>query len=111
MSNFDGNEGSVIPLSTAEDMTQRYQEWPADSKPVFNGQFFGKNKLKELIDDCGSEYVGIRIYNSIDDNDTPGFVIVGVKADQNDMYENKILASGPNCPSCCASASPLCPNP
>lgn len=107
MSVFDGNEGSIVTETVAAGMTHNYREWPDDSKPVFNGQFFGKNKIKDLIDDCGSEFMGIRIYNAIDDNGAPGFVLVGVKADENDLTDKIMLASGPACPTCCASDSSL----
>ena len=107
MSEFDGNEGSIVSTTVAAGMTHNYNECPDDSKPVFKGQFFGKNKLKELMDDCGSDFNGLRIYNSMTDGGEGGFVVVGVKADQNDMYENIILASGPTGPNCCAASSPL----
>ncbi|TGE16766.1 hypothetical protein [Hymenobacter elongatus] len=107
MSVFDGNEGTIVTVTAAAAVTHNYNECPDDSKPVFKGQFFGKNKLKDLIDDCGSEFIGIRIYNAMDANGEGGFVLVGVKADQNDLYDNIILADGPSCPPCCAPNSPL----
>ena len=107
MSTFDGNEGTIVNETVAASLTHNYNECPDDSKPVFKGQFFGKNKLKALMDDCGSEFVGIRIYNAIDDNGQGGFVLVGVKSDMGDLYERVMLATGPTCPNCCAADSPL----
>jgi len=101
---FDGSEGTIIDKDQAAPMTTAYQEaHPGE----FRAQFFGKDKLKELVADCGAEYVGIRIYNALDDAGNQSFVIVGVKADENDMYDKAILATGPSCPPCCAPASPL----
>ncbi|UOQ74577.1 hypothetical protein [Hymenobacter cellulosilyticus] len=101
---FTGNEGDIIYQATAEPMTRAYREQKGTE---FKAQFFGKNQLKQIIDDAGSEYVGIRIYNALDDAGNQSFVLVAVKADENDLYENKMLANGPACPPCCAPDSPL----
>ncbi|MCB2377679.1 hypothetical protein LGH70_08810 [Hymenobacter sp. BT635] len=107
MSTFDGNEGTIVNQTTAAGMTHNYRECPDDTKPVYNAQFFGALKLKALMDDCGDDFMGLRIYNGIDESGNPTLVLVGVKADQNDMYERIMLASGPRCPNCCDSSSPL----
>ncbi|TGE29669.1 hypothetical protein [Hymenobacter metallicola] len=101
---FTGDEGEIIYQSTAVPMTRAYRD---EKGTTFKGQFFGKNKLKEVLDDAGSEYVGIRIYNALDESGNTCFVITAVKADENDLYENKLLANGPSCPPCCAPDSPL----
>jgi hypothetical protein len=101
---FTGDEGNIIYKEEAVALTALYRETHGSR---FLGQFFGKDKIKELIEDCGNEFVGIRIYNSQTDDGRQGFVLVGVKADENDLYERKMLAQGPQCPNCCAPSSPL----
>ncbi|GAA3944791.1 hypothetical protein [Hymenobacter algoricola] len=101
---FTGDEGTIIYESEAVPLTAMYREEHGSS---FKAQFFGKDKIKELIDSCGDQYIGLRIYNAQGDDGFRGFVLVGVKADENDLYEQKMLASGPACPPSCAPSSPL----
>jgi hypothetical protein len=51
--------------------------------------------------------VGIRIYHGIDDNNKACLILVGVDADENDLYNGYIAERGVSCPPYCGSGSPL----
>lgn len=107
MTYFDGNEGAIVNTKAAVPLTRAYSQQASEAQPAFKAQFFGKNMIQKLLDDCGAECAGIRIYNAADANGTTGFVLVGVTADGTDMHENMMLADGPTCPPNCTADSPL----
>lgn len=98
-------DGEFIDLDVAVRDTRRYRAQPGAT--AFKAQFFGKDRINALLNEPGC--VGIRIYNSVDALGRKGFVLVGAKADESDLYlePNQLLATGPACPPCCAPGSPL----
>ena len=100
---FNGDEGTVVSLDDASRWTANYRR-TIDSGEI-TAQFVGKNKLLEILeqDDC----VGVRIYYGIGDDGKKNLVLVGAKADENDMEEGIIVEKLSPCPPLCPSRNPL----
>lgn len=100
---FTGNENHNISLIEASELTANFR----NGKPVGTiiGQFFGKTAIQNILDqqDC----VGIRIYYAQDDNNIPKLVLVGVKANQDDIHNGLIAEFGKPCPQMCGTTNPL----
>jgi len=99
---FTGNENHSISLNDATRLTATYRETNGEE---FLGGYFGQEAIKSILNQNGC--VGIRIYNAIDDNDRPTFVLVGVTADNNDMTGGELAEFMIGCPPNCDSGSPL----
>ncbi len=77
---FNPNQDHSITLTAAAAMTKAYR----DANPGARlGGFFGKDALIAILNqaDC----VGIKFYFAEDDNGDPSLVLVGAKANQDDM--------------------------
>lgn len=96
---FTGNEEHSISLDDASKLTKNYRE------SMILGGFFGKETLLKILDqeDC----VGIRIYNALDEDRTPQFVLVGVDADEKDMEKGELAERSILCPPRCGPISKL----
>lgn len=99
---FTGNEDHNISLDDAARFTAAYRNARGET---FLGGFFGKDAIREILEQ--SNCAGIRIYNAIDDDNNGTYVIVGVTADNKDMTEGKIAEFIIGCPPNCDSESPL----
>ncbi|SHJ05268.1 hypothetical protein SAMN02745146_2128 [Hymenobacter daecheongensis DSM 21074] len=97
-------DGEFIDLETAKADTARYRAEPGAM--AFKAQFFGKDNIQAIFNE-DPDCLGVRIYNSVDADGNKGFILVGAVADESDLYEGKLLANGPDCPTCCAANSPL----
>jgi hypothetical protein len=78
---FTGNEDHSITLAAASVMTKDFR----DANPgAILGGFFGKAAIQAILDqtDC----VGIRCYHASHLNGDPTIVLVGVKANMDDIY-------------------------
>jgi len=93
---FDGNEGTVISKATAASMNAA---WRANHKDEIKGVFYGRNKLKDILDQTDCK--GIRVYFSELPTGEMTAVLVGVKADESDMENGIILDNGELCPTSC----------
>lgn len=102
MEKFTGNEGGVIKLSDASAMTANYRS--SDLNGGTKGHFFGKKVLRELLKQRGC--VGIRIYYGLDAEGKQQLILVGAKANKNDMLGLLMDFSLP-CPDTCSSDNPL----
>lgn len=98
---FDGNEGSWISLDDGALLTETYRE---NNPGKLKGYFFGKDKLETLLNQ--SDSMGIRIYYGEDANGTQKMVLVGAKANQDDILD-KVLDFGEPCPSQCGNDNVL----
>lgn len=91
---FNPNQDHSISLAAAAAMTKDYR----DANPGARlGGFFGKDALQAIIDqtDC----VGITYYFALDDNNELTLVLVGAKADENDMINGELADNSlPNPP-------------
>lgn len=80
---FTGNEDQTITLTAAAAKTKRYRDaQPTTSTPIL-GQYFSRKLLLDILaqEDC----VGIRVYNGLDENNTPDWVVSGVLPNENDI--------------------------
>lgn len=100
MSNFTGNEGSLVNIDDASSWTADFREAYPEYK---KGYFLGKNKLNDLLNqtDC----VGIRIYFAIKDGEL-NIVVVGAKANKDDITTN-VLDVAVSCPDQCGASNRL----
>jgi hypothetical protein len=99
---FDGTEGEEISLNDASAWTENYRN--ANSGSI-KGHYFGRQHIESILEqtDC----VGIRIYHGIDDQGNPCLIMVGVDADEKDLYNGYIAERSLPCPPYCGSGSPL----
>lgn len=100
---FTGNEGGLIPLDLASQMTRKYR-LNADLNAVIS-MAVGKNVIEEILSQNGC--FGLRFYNALDENGSEQLVIVGVDSSGNDMYNGKIADRVIKCPIVCPEQSPL----
>lgn len=83
---FTGQEDHSISLAEAASMTKKFR----DNNPGDRlGGFFGKDALLAILNQ--ENCVGIRFYNAEDANGEHTLVLVGAKADQDDI-ESGVLA-------------------
>ena len=100
---FDGNEASPIDLKLAAEWTANYRK--KSPKGVTLGHFFGKKILNDILNqpDC----MGIRVYYAEDDNGQKQLIMVGAKADENDMVDGVIADLSRPCPPTCSISNAL----
>jgi hypothetical protein len=100
---FNGKERGEISLVTASSWTENYRNQMVNGD--LKGHFFGKERFIAILEqtDC----VGIRIYNGIDDNDKPVLIMVGAKANEDDLVDGIILDKATPCPNNCGRANVL----
>jgi hypothetical protein len=99
---FNGTEGAQITLREATEWTANYRN--SDSGSV-NAHFFGKDHITSILNQTGCK--GIRMYHGIDSDGNPCLILVGVDADEKDLYNGYIAERGVSCPPYCGSGSPL----
>lgn len=98
---FDGTEGSAITLAEGAALTKEHR---LRNPTALKGRFFGKEILKEVLDQEGC--MGIRIYFGQDEDGNRQLVAVGADASENDMLDLVIDNSVP-CPNFCSSPNSL----
>ncbi|MCX6199391.1 MAG: hypothetical protein NTY88_09245 [Bacteroidetes bacterium] len=98
---FDGNEGEMILVGDAADMTQAFQKKHPNQK---KGYFFGRNKIEDLLNQTGA--MGIRIYFGLASEKDLTLVLVAANADVDDNLNN-ILDTGIGCPDVCSTDNAL----
>jgi len=100
---FTGNEDHSMTLEEAAELTANYRE--SAGEDAVKGGFFGQEALNEILkqEDC----VGIRIYYGEDSKGIPKLVLVGAKANEDDMTGGVICEKHIPCPPDCGSANPL----
>jgi hypothetical protein len=100
---FDGKEGGEITLETASSWTENYRNQMVSGD--LKGHFFGKDHFNAILEqtDC----VGIRIYNGMDDNGKPVLILVGTKANEDDLVDGIIVDRAISCPDKCGRANDL----
>jgi len=98
---FDGTEGGAISLAEGSALTKEYR---LRNPGAINARFFGKDILRQLLDQDGS--MGIRIYFGQDEDGNKQLVLVGADSDENDMLDLVADTSVP-CPNLCSSPNAL----
>ena len=101
---FTGLKDHSISLQEASDLTKNYRD-AQTSEFYIKAEFFGSDAIRSVLaqQDC----VGIRIYYGQDSSGIPKLVIVGAKADENDMVDGIILDKGVLCPYTCSETNAL----
>jgi hypothetical protein len=100
---YNGNEGEVITLTVASQMTQNYRD-QAGLNPTLS-HYAGKNKIQSILDQDGC--VGIRTYYAISENGEKQLVFVGVDSEENDLYNGILVDKSIICPPFCPRKNPL----
>ncbi len=100
---FSEDENHSISLEDAKKMTQDYRS--AAGSGSFLGGFFGKNAITGILGQAGC--TGLRIYNALNANGDPTFVLVGVKSNGEDMTGGELAEFSIGCPPLCPNASEL----
>lgn len=98
-----GNENHDFPLQTASQWTKNYRN--ASTAGAAIAHYFGKAAIQAILNQ--EECVGIRIYYALDDSGAKQLIAVGVKANQDDLYNGLIAERTYPCPTMCSSANPL----
>ncbi len=100
---FNGNEGSVITLADAADLTANYRATISPGDRL--GLFVGRNRLLDILNQTGC--MGVRLYFGLDKNGDPELVLVGATSNENDMEKGVIVDGLLPCPVRCSSPNPL----
>ncbi len=100
---FNGTEGSFVTLREASDWTANYRATISSGEII--AHFFGAEKIKDLLDQTNC--VGIRIYYGIDENGKKNLILVGAKANEDDMTSGLILDRSISCPAFCGNSNGL----
>lgn len=100
---FTGNEDHDFPLQTAAAWTKNYRDSSTEGTTI--AHFFGKEAIKAILNqaDC----VGIRIYYALDDAGKKQLIVVGVEANENDLYNGLLAERSFTCPPVCGVNNPL----
>jgi hypothetical protein len=100
---FTGNEDQHISLDKAAELTRNYRQ-SAETGAILGG-YGSKYSVSRILDQPGC--VGLRIYYAMEDNGNHQFVIVGVNANGDDLYDGEIMEHIITCPPICPKANPL----
>ena len=100
---FTGNENHDITLADASAMTKLYRQ----SVPIGSckGGFFGRDAIEAILAQAGC--VGIRYYHGIDPKGEPVIILVGADANEDDLYNGKLLEFAIPCPTQCGTGNAL----
>lgn len=100
---FNGNEGSFITLREGSEMTKRYRNSIESGEVI--AVFMGKEKIKQMLNQNGSE--GLRFYFAKNDSDKLTLVVVSADSDQNDLTDGLIADDLFPCPAGCGNTNQL----
>lgn len=100
---FNGKEAEVFPLDTAAEWTANYRAANPEGR---RAHFFGKDIINSIIAQTGC--MGIRVYYALDEDGVQQMIMVGVNAEENDMFNGVIAERALPCPTYCSGGgSPL----
>lgn len=100
---FDGNEGCTISLSQAAEWTENYRDEAGSG--ATKAHFFGRNTIQDILDQSDCE--GIRIYYGIDGDGAKQLILVGAKANEDDITSGLVIDCSKPCPPHCGRANDL----
>jgi hypothetical protein len=100
---FTGHEDHSISLATASQWTKNYRATIPVGAAI--AEYFGKDAILAIL--AQPTCVGIRLYYAIDDSGVKHTIIVGVNADENDLYNGLLAERTILCPQNCSDANPL----
>ena len=101
-----GNEDHHITLDAAAAITAAYRV-SAEGKAgrAVLGGVFGRGIIDQILAQPGC--VGLRYYYGIDKSSAPVLVLVGVTADNNDIWQGTLAEVAYPCPPICPMPNPL----
>jgi len=84
-------------------MTKRYRDLAIRNKAI--GGFFGRDAIEKILaqNDC----VGMRYYFAVSTDNVLKVVLVGTKADENDIVDGELAEFSTVCPSQCGANNAL----
>ena len=97
---FTGNEDQSISLVEAAKLTKNYRD-SVPANATLSG-YFSKQELLKILGQAAC--LGIRYYYAKSDDGMPKLVLVGVRSDQDDLFNGEIAQH-----SCCLPAVPPTP--
>ncbi|UCC78710.1 MAG: hypothetical protein JSW64_10560 [Candidatus Zixiibacteriota bacterium] len=100
---FSEDQSHSISLADAKKMTQDYRT--AAGSGAFLGGFISKNAVTGILGQAGC--TGLRIYNALNEDGNPTFVLVGVKSNGEDITGGELAEYVIGCPPLCPNASEL----
>ncbi|HEX5003326.1 MAG TPA: hypothetical protein VFW78_12595 [Bacteroidia bacterium] len=100
---FPGPDDHNISLEDAATLTRRYRNAIASSNII--GGLFNADAVRDLLNqpDCA----GLRYYHGLDSGGKPVLVLVGVTAENVDLFEGTLLEMSVLCPDFCSETNPL----
>lgn len=100
---FTGNEDQSISLAEAAQMTAAYRN--SVEPDAIKGCYFSKDALSSVLQqtDC----VGVRMYFAKQGDGSMDLVVVGVKANEDDLIDGIILERSFRCPPICGVSNDL----
>ncbi|MBL0341323.1 MAG: hypothetical protein IPP71_10515 [Bacteroidetes bacterium] len=98
-----GHENHYISLAEAATMTARFRESITPGNKIAG--YFGGDAIREILDQDGC--VGMRYYYGLNSDEKPVLILVGVTADNDDLYQGKLAEMSLPCPDYCATDNPL----
>jgi hypothetical protein len=134
MPKYTGNEGSIIPSSQIKKLRESHKKHGKDQEKnghhFIESEFFGLETFKKLLEKCGGEPVGFRVFYGNRNEDrggkepvedasgkpTPRIIIIPVDAEGNNLMGGKTapghkdgdsdedgggMGDGPTCPQWC----------
>ncbi len=104
---FTGNEDHSISLQDAAALTGKFRQILMPLLGGKKGEYFSQAAINSLLSQEG--VVGIRIYLGLSDDliPLPKLVLVGVKANGDDVVAGEIVENGTFCPPSCGSINIL----
>ncbi|MEO1053204.1 MAG: hypothetical protein AAFX87_21405 [Bacteroidota bacterium] len=87
---FNGTEGKPIDLRKAKRWTKRYREQCRENgeKNPIKAHFFGCDIINDILAEEGCK--GIRIYYGLNDDGEKQLLLVGAKADHNNILPSEV---------------------
>ena len=85
---YNGSEGEAIELTEAAALTANYRSQNQGVAETVKAHFFGREILQKILAQEGC--AGIRMYYGLDDEGAKQLVLIGVKADGQDMEDGTV---------------------
>lgn len=100
---FNGNEGAIISLKDASELTANYRATIQTGDII--AHFVGRQKLLDLLNQPAC--MGVRIYYGLNNQGEKKLVLVGADSQENDLEKGVIVDELDTCPPSCSTANDL----
>ncbi len=99
---FTGSENHSITLSQAAQWTRNYR---IANPGQTLAHYFGKQAIIDILNQ--ETCVGLRVYYALDDAGEKQLILVGVDANENDLFNGVLAERSVKCPQACGMLNPL----